>query len=79
MTMAMNSEFITSIADDECHIFMVKNFMMQRIVAIPKTNDDPIAFTEGVRPLACVDNAGSMCVTYRGGGLKLSVWTIENL
>ena len=79
MSISMNSEFITTISDDESHVFMVKNFMMQRIVAIPKTNDDPIAFTEGVKPLICIDNAGSTVVTYRGGGLKLSVWTIENL
>ena len=58
---------------------MIKNAMMQKIVSIPRANDDPVSYTDGTRPLACVDNAGSIVVTYRGGGLKVSVWHIENL
>jgi hypothetical protein len=79
LAISMNSEFLCTIANDECHVFMIKNAMMQKVVSISRTLDDSVAYTEDVKPLACVDNAGSICCTYRGGGLRVSVWVIENL
>jgi hypothetical protein len=48
------------------------------LVSIPREEEPGNGFTKGVRPLACIDNSGTKVIVFRGGGLKLSVFNIND-